>query len=316
MNQNLLCAAMLVAISPWASASCGSAFCLVNSNWNLHGPVAEPGLRVDLRYEYLDQDQPRAGAHAVKVGEVHRHHDEVFTVNRNWLASFDYTFDQDWGLSLTVPVADRSHDHVHNHHGHQLDEKWDFRDLGDVRIVGRRQWMLEGDASLGFAGVTFGAKLPTGPFDLKNGEGDEAERSLQPGSGTTDLLLGAYYSRVHPDLGLSWFAQAQVQRPMWERQDYRPGSRFSIDLGLRKEVTERVGLMLQLNGILAGRDQGAEAESEDSGQRALFISPGLSVSPARGLQLYGFVQLPLLQKVNGVQLTADKGLVVGGSYRF
>ncbi|MBL8447731.1 MAG: hypothetical protein JNJ44_10010, partial [Zoogloeaceae bacterium] len=128
----------LAAVAPGVGASCGAAFCLVNSNWSLQGPVSAPGLRVDLRYEFLDQDQPMAGRHQVKVGEVHRHHDEVATVNRNWLATFDYTIDQNWGLSVTVPVADRSHDHIHNHHGDQLDEKWEFRDLGDVRIVGRR----------------------------------------------------------------------------------------------------------------------------------------------------------------------------------
>ncbi|MBL8448240.1 MAG: hypothetical protein JNJ44_12600, partial [Zoogloeaceae bacterium] len=224
--------------------------------------------------------------------------------------------DQNWGLSVTVPVADRSHDHIHNHHGDQLDEKWEFRDLGDVRIVGRRQWILESNGSLGFAGVTFGTKLPSGHFDVTNREGDEAERSLQPGSGTTDLILGAYYSRVHAESGFSWFAQAQIQRPVAERQDYRPGSRLAVDLGLRKELNPRVGLMLQLNGLLAGRDRGDEAEAEDSGQRAVHLSPGISVSPVRGFQLYAFVQLPLHQKVNGVQLTAEQGFTAGVSYRF
>jgi hypothetical protein len=33
-------------------------------------------------------------------------------------------------------------------------------------------------------------------------------------------------------------------------------------------------------------------------------------------QIYGFVQLPLYQRVNGVQLTADWSAVVGVSARF
>lgn len=32
-----------------AVASCGSAFCSVNTNWDLHSAVSEPGARVDLR---------------------------------------------------------------------------------------------------------------------------------------------------------------------------------------------------------------------------------------------------------------------------
>ena len=40
------------------------------------------------------------------------------------------------------------------------------------------------------AGITFGLKLPTGKFDVANDRGDKAERSLQPGTGTTDLIVG------------------------------------------------------------------------------------------------------------------------------
>ncbi|WP_374503489.1 transporter [Zoogloea sp.] len=316
MKNKLICAALLMAAAPWAAASCGAAFCLVNTNWTLQGPVNEPGLRMDLRYEYADQDQPMSGGHKVGVGEIHRHHDEVYTVNRNWLANFDYTFNQNWAVSASAPVVDRDHFHIHNHHGHQLEDKWNFRRLGDIRVVGRGQWALESTASLGFAGVTFGAKLPTGRHDVKNGEGEEAERSLQPGSGTTDLILGAFYSRVYAEQGLSWFAQAQVQRPLAEREDYRPGSRFTLDVGGRYEATDRLGLMLQLNAALTGRDNGAEAEPEDTGGRALFLSPGVSYAVAKGVQLYGFVQLPVYQKVNGVQLTAEQSFVAGASFRF
>jgi hypothetical protein len=316
MNKKVLCAAILSAAAPWAAASCGSAFCLLNTNWAMQGPVSEPGLRVDLRYEYIDQDQPKQGSDKVGVGEVHRHHDEVETINRNWLANFDYTIDDRWGLSVSVPVADREHFHIHNHHGDTLEDRWDFRRVGDVRVVGRHQWRLESTGSLGFAGVTFGVKLPTGPFDTANGEGDVAERSLQPGSGTTDAILGAFYSRVLPEKGFSWFAQAQVQRALKERDDYRPGSRLTVDLGGRFEATERLGLMLQLNAALTGRDRGDEAEPEESGGRFVFLSPGISYALAKGLQVYAFAQLPVLQKVNGVQLTAEHSLVGGMSLRF
>ena len=50
----------------------------------------EPGLRLDLRYEFIDQDQPRHGSNKVGVGELSQHHDEVRTINRNWLATLDY----------------------------------------------------------------------------------------------------------------------------------------------------------------------------------------------------------------------------------
>lgn len=320
MKNTLYCAAALMAVASGAHASCGAAFCLTNTNWTLQGPVSEPGLRMDLRYEYMDQNQPMKGSHKVGVGEEHQHHDEVDTTNRNWLASFDYTFDDRWGVNVAVPVVDRTHEHIHNHHGHQFVDNWDFRRLGDIRVVGRRQWALDGGSHdhgrLGFLGLTFGVKLPTGPFDLKNRDGDEAERSLQPGTGTTDVILGAFYSRVLAEDGWSWFAQAQFQRATTERDGYRPGTRVTADVGGRYEATDRLGVMLQLNAAITGRDQGDQAEPEDSGGRFLFISPGVSYALGKGVQVFGFAQFPLFQKVNGVQLTAESAVVGGVSFRF
>jgi hypothetical protein len=42
----------------------------------------------------------------------------------------------------------------------------------------------------------------------------------------------------------------------------------------------------------------------------------VSVSLSKDIHLYGFLQAPLYQYVNGVQLTADKAAVVGLSARF
>jgi hypothetical protein len=46
------------------------------------------------------------------------------------------------------------------------------------------------------------------------------------------------------------------------------------------------------------------------------LSPGVSVALGDKTQLYGFVQIPLCQKVNGVQLTADWSVAAGLSHRF
>ena len=176
-----------------ASASCGSAFCTINTSWDAHGAWLEPGARLDLRYESIRQDQPRSGRTDVGVGEIRRHHDEVLTLNRNLLASLDYTLNQDWGVNLLVPIVDRYHEHIHNHGGGQIPQSWDFTELGDVRVMGRRRLSSSEDVNahtVSTSAVNLGLKLPTGKTDVKNAAGEEAERSLQPGSGTTDLVLG------------------------------------------------------------------------------------------------------------------------------
>jgi hypothetical protein len=310
-------ALMLCAPFQQAGASCGSAFCMVNTSWNVQGAWTEPGARFDLRYEYIDQDQPMSGSNKVGVGQIRQHHDEVRTINRNWLANLDYTFDDRWGVSATLPLLDRDHTHIHNHGGGQSYETWDFKKVGDMRVVGRRQWRGENLEAqrLDFFGTTFGLKLPTGIQDVRNADGDLAERTLQPGTGTTDLLFGGYFRRLLGS-GSSWFVDALIQTPLNSHDNFKPGTRVSFDFGYRYEVNDRLGLMLQLNALHKARDEGSDAEPADSGGKFLFLSPGLSYVLAKNVQVYGFLQLPIYQYVNGVQLTADWALVAGVSTRF
>ena len=313
-----LLAAVLLPASGAALASCGSAFCSINTNWNLQGAWTEPGARLDLRYEYIKQDQPMSGDQKLSVGQIPRHHDEVSTVNRNWLGTFDYAFDSTWGTSAIVPVVDREHLHIHNHQGAQLPESWNFTELGDIRVLGRYQFPVrEGtDHQLNFFGLDFGLKLPTGKFDVKNSQGVPAERTLQPGSGTTDLVFGGYLQGSVPVKDMSWFAQALFQDALNVRDEFRPGDRFALDLGLRYDLTPSLGLMLQVNTLLKAKDSGKEAEPDDSGGTFVFVSPGISYSLTRDVQVYGFVQLPLYQYVNGVQLVANRAFALGVGGRF
>jgi hypothetical protein len=302
-----------------ASASCGSAFCTINTSWDAHGAWLEPGARFDLRYESIRQDQPRTGTRNIGVGEVPRHHDEVLTVNRNLLGSVDYTFNQDWGVNVLVPMVSREHDHIHNHMGEQIPESWKFTELGDVRVMARRRLSSteNRDApSIATSGINFGLKLPTGKTNLQNADGDLAERSLQPGSGTTDALLGVYHSMHLPTRNLSWFVQGLAQLPLNTYQEYRPGNRLTLDAGGRYEMGDKLGLLLQLNALYKARDRGDQGEPDDTGGKFLFLSPGLSYAFSRKIQAYGFLQLPLYQNVNGVQLVARHAVAVGLNMRF
>jgi len=306
--------ALLAAGTP--QASCGSAFCTVNSDWTSETAIVEPGGTLDLRYEYINQDQPRTGTRNVAVGEIPLHHDEVSTANRNVLLSYSYTFDSNWGVSIVAPFVSRRHFHIHNHHGEQLSDRWSFDEIGDVRVAGRYQ--VPGGDSLAptTSGVTFGIKLPTGRTTIANDEGEVAERSLQPGTGTTDAIAGAYFHQRLPALDATWFAQLQYQRALNTHAGFKPGDRLNLDVGVRKGLTEDLGALLQLNVLVKRRDSGAEAEPEDSGGRFVSLSPGLSYAVTQQVQVYAFLQFPVYQNVNGVQLTASRAVVAGISGRF
>jgi len=313
------CALLIAASLPMlAEGSCGSAFCLVNTNWGAQGVWTEPGWRADLRFEYIDQDQPRTGTRDVNVGEVPAHHDEIRTLNRNLFATLDYGFSPDWGASVIIPWIDRSHEHIHNHHGEQILESWKFSDLGDVRLTARYQQVLETPSALtlSYVGLIGGLKLPTGKTDVANGEGAVAERSLQPGTGTTDAIAGAYFRQALGSWDASWFAQVFADLPLNSHDNYKPGNQVLADVGARWEATDRLGLLMQLNAAWKGRDSGSEAEPEDSGGRYVFISPGLTFAVTPQVSMYAFVQLPLYQNVNGVQLVAKVAYALGVSAQF
>lgn len=313
----LIAAACAAAFPAAAMASCGSAFCTVNSNWTSASAMVDGGSSLDLRYEYINQNQPRAGSDRIAVGQIPHHHDEVSTANRNLLLTYTHTFNSTWGMVVTAPLTDRNHFHVHNHHGAQLPESWNYTEPGDVRVLARYQLPYLGDpAKPVTAGFTFGLKLPTGRTSVANASGSVAERSLQPGTGTTDLVVGAYYHQKLPQQGASWFAQAQFQQALNSADGYKPGHQLGFDVGYRHGLTDKLGLLLQANFLVKQSDSGVNAEPADSGGKYVSLSPGLSYAVSDTLQIYGFLQKPVYQYVNGVQLSADKSLVIGLSSRF
>ena len=308
----------LAAIAPKAAlAACGSAFCTVNTDWASQGEWTEAGGKLDLRYEFIRQAQPRAGAEAVGVGQVPgQEHDEVLTINRNYIAQFDYNFNSQWGVSTSVPFVSRDHEHIQNDEatGTRQPESWHFDELGDIRVMGRYQLHLhtEAPSSLGFG---LGIKLPTGRYDITNDEGEQAERMLQPGTGTTDLLAGVFYNRAVP--GFGWvFAQGRIEVALDSKDQYRPGNRYLVDLGFRYPLTSKLALQAQLNAVVKSHDYGDNAEPDESGGKFLFFTPGVSYALTKSLQVYAFVQLPLYQYVNGVQLTSHWAALAGASWRF
>lgn len=313
-SSRLLLAAALLAAAANANAGCGAAFCSLNADWNIQGAWLESGGRFDLRYEFIDQDQPRAGTQKVSVGQIPQDHDEVQTINRNIVAGYDYTFDPNWGIRVQLPVMDRSHLHIDTDGGGQIPESWSFTEIGDALVVGRYRFTPT-EAHTGSFGLQFGVKLPTGKFNMANDEGEVAERSVQPGSGTTDAILGAFFNAPLGNRA-SWFTNVIWQAPLNERDEYKPGNRIAFDIGASYPWTRSVTLQLQLNTQWKDPDSGANAEPEETGGTFVQLSPGVSVALGDKTQLYGFVQVPLYQNVNGVQLTADWSVAAGLSHRF
>lgn len=307
LKYSVMCA--LWGIHGLAFASCGSAFCTVNTDWDTQAPWENDATRLDLRMEYIHQNQPRSGTEKVLGGG---HHQEVETYNRNWVVGLSHAFTPDWNLSVQIPMVSRDHLHIHNHHGVPIPESWDFTRLGDIRMLTHIR-LDTSVPSQGAFGLLGGIKLPTGSIDVRNNDGDVAERSLQPGSGSTDLIAGGFVSGRFAQT--DWHAQLRWQHAVLERQNYRPGDQLGLDAGIRYPLGP-VQALAQINLLWRGHDRGANAEPADSGGRFVFFSPGLALPIGRNMQAFGLIQLPLYQNVRGVQLTADWAATAGLTMRF
>lgn len=295
-----------------AQASCGSASCSLATQIDGLGLGANPGWQLDLRYEYIKQDQLRSGTRKTDAAYVDGEHTEMVTKNNNVVATLDYSADQRWGVALQLPYVDREHYHIFDNAGTLEDETWKFGALGDVRVIGR--YLLDADtANNTQAGMQLGVKLPTGKTDATNAAGEAAERSLQPGTGTTDVILGYFRSRDmtwfdYPGRG---FVQLQAQSALGQHEGYRAGQQYRVNTGMVFFPTASFSPIVQFNVLSKGRDSGANAEPADSGGDYLWLSPGVSKQLGHSARVYGFVQLPLYQRVNGVQLTSDWTASVG-----
>jgi hypothetical protein len=310
-------AAALALAAPGADA-CSSCGCTLNSDWASQGYTTRAGVNLDVRYDYFDQDELRSGAHAVNRADYPIPSEQEIqqrTLNRNLTAAIDWSPSRTYGVSLTVPYYDRPHETVAA--GDAEVSTSHSRGIGDIRILGRYQG-FQADLSLG---VLLGLKLATGRIDDTFATGPQAgqpvDRGLQLGTGTTDLLAGGYaVGALAADV--YYFANALVQQPLDSRDGFRPGSGLNVNVGLRYTGPLPAGIVpqLQLNARIEGRESGANADVDNSGARLVYLSPGLGASLSTHLDGFVFLQVPVYQNVNGLQLLPRVVGSMGFRYRF
>lgn len=299
-------------ITTESAEACSSCGCTLSSEWDSQGLTSASGFRLDLRYDYLDQSQLRSGTGTVNRSDYPlpaEREIEDDTTNRYTTLSLDYSPTKTWGVNLQLPYIDRTHTTVPEGETEISSSK--TTGLGDVRVIGRFQGFNDAHNW----GLQLGLKLPTGAIHdtFRDGTamGELLDRGLQSGTGTTDVLLGVYHFDSLSD-NWDYFAQGMLQQPLNSAEHYRIGTAININAGVRYMAYSRVTPQFQINAKMSERDRGEQADSANSGGTLAYFSPGLSVNITPKLSTYGFVQIPLYQDVNGLQLapryTASIGL--------
>ncbi|TAK91286.1 MAG: hypothetical protein EPO06_05925 [Burkholderiaceae bacterium] len=306
-------ATAFISLAP-AALACSSCGCTLSADWDSQGYSVTPGLRIDLRYDYLDQSQLRSGKGSIDRGSIGLPADreiEQDTKNQYTTLGLDYSANRDWGFNLQIPYIHRTHSTIAE--GDTDLSTSTTRHLGDVKVLTRYQGFV---AEKNF-GVQFGVKLPTGSFHDTFRSGPQADnpldRGLQAGTGTTDVLFGLYHFAT---LSRNWdyFAQGMIQAPLAAREDFKPGNSLNINVGVRYMASEKIIPQLQLNARVVGKDSGDQADRDNSGGRLVYLSPGITVEISKQVKAFGFLQVPIYQYVNGYQLTPRTTFSLGLRY--
>jgi hypothetical protein len=306
----LACLAPLIFASPaLACASCG---CTLTGDWLSQGLAAQPGTTLSFRYDYIPQTDLQSGTTRVERSlisfptdrEIERH-----TYNHTVTATLDHQFASDWGVDVQLPFVSRPHETM----AEDTTEPSVSRTsgVGDLRLTGRWQGLSTPGS---VTGIEAGLVLPTGEFHqtFKSGPvaGEEVDRGLQPGTGTTQVVVGAYrLGALTNELG--YFAQVTGQTPLNSRDGYKPGAFVQASVALNYTHWRNVTPQLQLSFRATGRDKGVNADRPNSGGEQVNLSPGLTAKISSKLVGFGFVEVPLYNRVNGYQLVPKAKLSLG-----
>ncbi len=315
LSRALVCAAALCATTP--TFACSAHVCQLPSDWLSQGLAAHPdSTSMSLRYDYVPQTQLRLGSRTIERSSVTIPNSEEIeknTYNHMLNVALTHSFGNDWVVEVQVPVLSRPHSTFSE--GEVELSRSRTHGIGDIRAIAR----FQGFGGNGVTGVELGLSLPTGHFHQLFQSGPAAgtlvDRGLQPGTGTTGAIIGAYhFSKLSG--AFDYLVQVQGEVPLNSREGFKPGKAISATAGLTYNGWGRVKPQLQINFRAAKRDRGENADVEKSGGEQLFLAPGLSVRLSGSTVAFGVIQLPLYQRVNGYQITPKMMPSLGLQHKF
>ncbi len=332
---------VLLAAVPMTASACATCGCTLVTD-AVMGEGHAAGWSIGLQYDLINQNQLRhnaAAADATTVAGIAGQEVEHQTQNQYTTLSIGYAPNEDWRFRVLLPWIRRDHstysaDPALPLTPDQLSTAKYFLP-GDAKVLAQYQGLLLTHR----LGVQLGFKLPTGRFGgpdasgtgvvgrnpvsfgaSGNAGGQLLDTSLQPGTGSTDALLGLNYAAPLNE-SFDVFGSAQFQSALWHRlnqpgENYRPGNQLTVSIGARYEANLRWVPQIQLNLSHRAADQGALADAEDTQGTVLYVSPGMSVALTKHLQAYGFVQVPVASRLSGYQLAPRWTATLGAGYAF
>ncbi len=204
------------------------------------------------------------------------------------------------------------------------------KDIGDIEIMGTYTGFFK-DMS---TGVTVGIKLPTGTFTAPG-----LDRDTQIGTGSTDLMLGAFHrGMLSGDNAWQYFTQAMLRQPFLYQaaadpqgffdgnagvvQTYYPGMQIDGAAGiLYNNLYHVIGFdkITPLGQVIVSHrdnDTGTGSDPYNSGFDRVMLSPGIEFTKVldeannRVGKVYFDVEIPVYYRANAANNAGTDGQLV------
>ena len=188
-----------------------------------------------------------------------------------------------------------------------------LRGTGDVDLRARlTAWSDRRFAPRHQAGFSFGATLPTAEVQ-RDRMGEALDLDHQLGGLAVVPRLGVFYLQLrHP---WSLFVSASAAHVLSVSGDERAGDHLLATAAVQYQPGERWGVRVAVDGKLEDRARDGRALLPDTGGAALFVSPGVIVSPVVDLVVEAQVQLPVVNALHG-RHSESPVLLLATSYDF
>lgn len=302
MNMAILLAA---AMTPSLASACACGCGMFDVGMPGLALPSSQGGSINLQQTFLDQNQAMQGNSKIPLSQSPDQRINTTFTNLN----AQYQFSRDWGMMAMIPYWQRSFDTNANFgNGAPQIVNSKVNTLSDIRLMG----MYTGFSPDMSTGLIFGAKLPTGTYAAPG-----FDRDTQPGTGSTDILLGGY--RMGQEHHWGWFAQGIYRSAISTRDDYRPGNSLQLVAGMHYDAFQHsthVIPTLMLNATIRQADTGINSNTLNSGLKTVYLTPGVLVNITKHWQANASLYLPVYEYVNGIQLVPKQIASAGITYNF
>lgn len=281
---------------------------------SIFSPETQKKKQFSLGFLYEFQDWK-----PVHRGKVHLRHEEqerdVHSRRNDMIYNviMGYGITDNLSLTLQLPFVERRTRQIKQED--HLGQKESSSGIGDVITYGKYRFYNK----LFGAAAIFGVKAPTGEKDERNKQEIRYDQEEQPGTGSTDFMLGMSLNKTFGLFTVDGSILYQLKGT--GSQDYEFGDIIRANINGAYTLKERgeypgIDLLAGINSQFAEKDHKNSERISDSGGTTVFFSPGLSSQLTEKVSTSVSVMLPFIQNLGRSHQEVNLEVLFSVGYSF